>query len=157
RIRNLAGIIIIDLIDMLEEEHRREVMTRLKKAFTRDRVKTNILELTELGLVQMTRQRNRATLESRLKDACPYCSGDGHVLRAEIVAARLYRDILDKSAKAKGELLLVSANPDVARLLLETREASLKELEARQGKRIFVRAEEGMHREKYRIEEAPGQ
>ncbi|MBI2943695.1 MAG: Rne/Rng family ribonuclease [Candidatus Wallbacteria bacterium] len=157
RIRNLAGIIIIDLIDMQLEEHKREVMARLKRAFSRDRVKTNILELTELGLVQMTRQRNRATLASRLKDACPYCDGEGHVLRAEVVAARLYRDILEKSGKAKGQLLLVSANPDVARLLLETREASLRELEARQGKRIFVRAEEDMHRQEYRIEDAPGQ
>ncbi len=156
RIRNLAGIIIVDLIDMIVEEHKQEVMSRFKKAFARDRVKTNILELTQLGLVQMTRQRNRATLANRLKDECPYCGGDGRVLRPEVVAARLYREILDRSERAKGALLLVSASPDVARLLLETREASLKELEARQGKRIFVRAEEDMHRERYRIEEAPG-
>ncbi|MBI4872386.1 MAG: Rne/Rng family ribonuclease [Candidatus Riflebacteria bacterium] len=157
RLRNLAGIIIIDLIDMQVEEHKREVMARLKKAFARDRSKTNILELTELGLVQMTRQRHRGTLASVMKDVCPYCSGEGRVLRADIVAARLFREIVEKMARAKGDLLLVSAHPDVARLLLETREAALRELEARQGKRIFVRAEEGLHREQYRVEDGSGQ
>jgi ribonuclease G len=154
RLRNLAGIIILDLIDMQREDHKREVMSRIKKGFSRDRAKTNILELTELGLVQMTRQRNRGTLASYMKDHCPYCSGEGRVLRPDIVAARLYREILEKAPRAKGDLLLVSAHPDIAQLLVQTREASLRELEARQGKRIFVRAEEGMHREQYRIEDA---
>ena len=151
RLRNLAGIIVIDFIDMVEEDHKSVVVEKLKAAFRRDRIKNNILEITELGLVQMTRQRHRPSLSTKMKESCPYCSGSGKVLSREYMGSKLFRGIQDACQKESSEVLLVSAHPRVARLLLETRRKSLNELEEKFGKRIYIRGEAGYHQEQFKV------
>ena len=151
RLRNLAGIIVIDFIDMEDEEHRRIVVEELKHAFRRDRIKTNILELTELGLVQMTRQRHRPSLSTKMKESCPYCSGTGKVLSREFMGSKLFREIQKACQSESSQVLLVSAHPRVARLLLETHRKTLNDLEERFGKKIYVRGELGFHQEQFKV------
>jgi ribonuclease G len=151
RLRNLAGIIVIDFIDMIDEDHKQIVVEKLKVAFKRDRIKNNILEITELGLVQMTRQRHRPSLSTKMKEPCPYCSGAGKVLSREYMGSKLFREIQDACRKVRTEVLLVSAHPRVARLLLETRRKSLNELEERFNKKIYIRGEAGYHQEQFKV------
>ena len=85
RLRNLGGIIIIDFIDMQELAHREEVMKSLEKMLERDHAKTKITQVSELGLVEMTRKRTRESLEHLLCESCPTCEGRGYVKTAETV------------------------------------------------------------------------
>lgn len=153
RLRNLAGIIVIDFIDMTDEEHRKRVVERLREAFRRDRIRTNILDLTALGLVEMTRQRHRTTLSTRLKEMCPYCKGEGRILAADYLTSRIFREVQRVCATSGAEAIYVSAHPTVARHILEGRQQSIPELETRYRKKIFVRGEPEYHRETFRVEE----
>ena len=93
RLRNVGGIIIVDFIDMAEETHRREVLNAFREHSSRDRTRSKILELSELGLVEMTRQRQRGSLVSRLSRPCPYCRGRGQILDFEVIGVRLAREL----------------------------------------------------------------
>ena len=94
RLRNLGGIIIIDFIDMEDEEHRRQVLRTLEKQLERDHAKTNIIGITELGLVQMTRKRTRESLVQILCEPCPCCQGRGMLKTAETTCYEIFREIL---------------------------------------------------------------
>lgn len=155
RLRNLAGILVIDFIDMTEEDHRKQVVDRLRDAFKRDRIRTNILELSGLGLVQMTRQRHRTTLSTRLKEMCPYCKGEGRILAADYLTSRIFREVQRVCATAASEAIYVSAHPTVARHIMEGRHQSIPQLETRYRKKIFVRGEPEYHRETFRVEDRP--
>ena len=94
RLRNLGGIIIIDFIDMQEAHHREQVMNQFEKMLERDHAKTKITQVSELGLVEMTRKRTRESLEHLLCESCPTCQGRGYVKTAETVCYEIFRDIL---------------------------------------------------------------
>ncbi|MBI4860953.1 MAG: Rne/Rng family ribonuclease [Candidatus Riflebacteria bacterium] len=155
RLRNLAGIIVIDFIDMIDESHKRKVMERLRDSFRRDRARTNILELTALGLVQMTRQRNRGTLNSRLKEPCPYCRGEGKILSADYLTGKVFREIQRVAARARSETLTVLAHPSIVRQLQGPRRHALHELESVLKKRVCVSAEGELHREQFKVHDGP--
>src|SRR5690606_7356617 len=94
RLRNLGGIIIIDFIDMVEEEHKRQVLRALEKALERDHAKTQISGVSALGLVEMTRKRTRESLEHILCEPCPTCLGRGSLKTAETVCYEIFREIM---------------------------------------------------------------
>ena len=94
RLRNLGGIIIIDFIDMQEAQHREEVMSQFERMLERDHAKTKITQVSELGLVEMTRKRTRESLEHLLCESCPTCQGRGYVKTAETVCYEIFREIL---------------------------------------------------------------
>src|SRR5690606_1888247 len=110
RLRNLGGIIIIDFIDMEDEEHRRQVLRTLERQLERDHARTNIIGITELGLVQMTRKRTRESLEQILCEPCPSCSGRGIQKTAESVCYEIFREILREARayQAGGYMVLAS-------------------------------------------------
>lgn len=98
RLRNLGGIIIIDFIDMMSEEHRKRVLTSLEGALNKDRVKTNINGFTQLGLVEMTRKRTRESIEHVLCSSCPTCEGRGSVKTVDTVCYEILRDHQSESS-----------------------------------------------------------
>ncbi len=119
RLRNLGGIIIIDFIDMQEATHREEVMNQFQKMLERDHAKTKITQVSELGLVEMTRKRTRESLEHLLCESCPTCQGRGYVKTAETVCYEIFREILRYARAFESQSgFTVVAHPSVIDRLL---------------------------------------
>lgn len=130
RLRNLGGIIIIDFIDMQEAEHRAEVMRILEKMLERDHAKTKITQVSELGLVEMTRKRTRESLEHLLCESCPTCQGRGYVRTAETVCYEIFREILRYARAYESQrAYTVVAHPSVIDRLLTTEASAVADLE----------------------------
>lgn len=121
RLRNLGGIIIIDFIDMEEDEHRSQVLRSLEKMLARDHAKTKITQVSELGLVEMTRKRTRESLEHLLCETCPSCQGRGSVKSAETVCYEIFREILREARAydAANGFMVVAGQRVIDRLLGE--------------------------------------
>lgn len=151
RLRDIGGIIIIDLIDMDSEEHRRQVLELLTEKAKEDRTKSHILGLTGLGLVEMTRKKARQGLDAVLQQTCPYCGGRGKVLTADVVSARTERQLRTFLDGLDAEAVLVEAHQSVAGLLIGPGGSYLRRLEEETGKAIFIRGSDTIHIEKYRI------
>ena len=141
RLRNLGGIIIIDFIDMTQEEHKRQVMRSLERALEKDHAKTQVCEVSPLGLVEMTRKRTRESLGHILCEPCPTCSGRGTIRTAETVCYELFREILREARQFETSELLVLASQEVVDLLLDEESTSLAELEEFIGKTIKLQVE----------------
>ncbi len=141
RLRNLGGIIIIDFIDMNEEAHRRQVLEALTTALEGDHVRAQVAEVSQLGLVQMTRKRTRESLEHLLCEPCPTCEGRGHVKSPETVCYEIFREILRQHAQFSFKELVILAHQEVIELLLDEESANIAELEERTGKSIRLQVE----------------
>jgi len=141
RLRNLGGIIIIDFIDMVEEDHKRQVLAALEKNLQRDRAKSHISEVSSLGLVQMTRKRTRESLEHVLCAPCPACQGRGSLKTPETVCYEIFRELLREARQFDVQQYLVLASQEVVDVLLDEEATSLAELEAFIGKPIKLQVE----------------
>ncbi len=151
RLRNLGGIIIIDFIDMIEEEHKRQVLRALEKCLARDHAKTQISEVSSLGLVEMTRKRTRESLEHILCEPCPCCGGRGSIKTAQTTCYEIFREILRESRQFEVKTFLVLASPEVVDRLLDEESAHLAELEEFIGRPIKLQAEALYTQEQYDI------
>ena len=103
RLRNIGGLVILDLIDMKSRKHQREVYRALKDALRRDRARTNVLEISELGLLEMSRQRQDQSILSQLTSVCPYCQGHGLVKSPMAVSIEIQRHLIALLKKAEAE------------------------------------------------------
>ena len=142
RLRNLGGIIIIDFIDMREAEHREQVMRTLNRALERDPVRTSVTELSELGLVEMTRKRTRESLGHVMCEPCQVCGGRGAIKTAETVCLEVFREIMRSGRQFEADKLLVLASPAVVDLVLDEHSTTVAELEELIGKSIRFQREE---------------
>lgn len=128
RLRNMGGIIILDFIDMYNEDNKRQVLRILEKGLQQDRVKCRITEISELGLVEMTRKRSYETLANRLCELCPTCDGKGIIRTAETICYEIFREIQRKYKDFdRHDCLIMAAQPIIDRLLDEDA-ASVNEL-----------------------------
>ena len=141
RLRNLGGIIIIDFIDMEQESHQSQVLDALQTALSTDHARTQITQVSPLGLVEMTRKRTRESLEHILCESCPTCRGTGYVKTAETVCYEIFREVLRQHRQFSFEELMILAHQDVVELLLDQESASLAELEELVGKPIRLQVE----------------
>jgi ribonuclease G len=141
RLRNLGGIIILDFIDMLDTEHREQVMVALEKSLELDRSKSHICDVSDLGLVEMTRKRTRESLEHVMCEACPTCDGRGSVKTAETVCYEIFRDLIREARQFDAQKYLVLASQEVVDLLLDEESTSVAELEEFIGKPINFQVE----------------
>lgn len=139
RLRNIGGIILIDFIDMDDFKHREEVLNFLTEEVKKDRTKTTVLGLTKLGLVEMTRKKDRPSLDSLMQKHCPVCEGRGRVLGEEALVLRAQREIERNAVNVQAQALLVGLHPTVAGYLIGPSGAYLKRLEARTGKYIYIK------------------
>lgn len=151
RMRNLGGIIIVDFIDMQNGEHRRQLLRMFEKALSRDRTKTAISGVTELGLVQTTRKRTSESLSHILCESCPTCAGVGSIKSLETVSYEVLRDILRVARAYKCEQLRVLACAAVIERLLGEGSAQVADLEKFIGCPIQFRAEDLFAREQFDI------
>ena len=103
RLRNIGGLVVLDLIDMKSRKHQKQVYRALKDALKRDRARTNVLEISELGLLEMSRQRQDRSILSMLTSKCPYCSGHGLVKSPMSVSIELQRKLVSLLRKAEAD------------------------------------------------------
>lgn len=151
RLRNLGGIVIIDFIDMTEEQHRRQVLDALESALASDHARTQITQVSPLGLVEMTRKRTRESLEHILCEPCPTCHGTGYLKTAETVCYEVFREVLRQHRQFSFEELVVLAHVDVIERLLDEESNSLAELEEFTGKPIRLQTESGYARDRFDV------
>ncbi len=141
RLRNLGGIIIIDFIDMIEEDHKTQVRRALEKALMPDHAKTVISEISLLGLVEMTRKRTRESLEHMLCETCSTCQGRGSVKTAETICYEIFRDILRQAQAYDANGYLVLASQEVVDKMLDEESSSVAEIEDQIGTSITFQVE----------------
>jgi ribonuclease G len=151
RLRNCGGIIIIDFIDMEKEENRAIVYNALLEALKKDRAKTNVLPISGLGLVEMTRKRTRDTLARIMCEPCPYCEGSGRVKSTLTVCYELIRELNRVLSKSKGTKVFIYAHPEVTATLTSEDFDLIETLEEAHGKAIQIRSENNYHIEQYEI------
>ena len=151
RVRNLGGIIIIDFIDMADADHRSQVQRTLEKAMQLDPARNQITGVSDLGLVEMTRKRNRESLEHMLCEECVVCQGRGVLKTAETVCYEIFREIMRDARAYENETLMVLAAQSVVDRLLDEESANLADLEEFIGKTINFRAEPGYSQEHFDI------
>lgn len=153
RLRNIGGIIIIDFIDMEREGDREKVYQALEEAIRKDRQKTNIFKISDLGLVEMTRKRTRENLTRILGETCPYCEGGGLIKSKNTVCYDIFREIERTSSELGGHSILVEANPEIVNLLYEEERLGVEELEQKLKKKIVIKGKPGFHQEQFNIVE----
>lgn len=154
RLRNIGGIIIIDFIDMKKEQHREKVMVQMNDAMKKDKSQVNILPLTELGLIQMTRKRIRRNLTRTLCEPCFYCNGDGHLLSGKSICHKIYRDLVTEAGDIMGNRFTVKVHPEIAQLLHGREKHLVSSLEKQFSKPIAIYPEPHYHLEEYHIFES---
>lgn len=151
RLRNIGGIIIVDFIDMDFLEHREAVLERLKDAVKKDRIKTMVIGMTALGLVEITRKKTISMVDKVFLQTCPYCEGDSYVYSEEFVIMKLRGDLYKHFKGDDSESVVINVNPSVfAKLfVLRTLEQDCQTVWA--DKRIYIVPDESMHIESYKI------
>lgn len=151
RLRNLAGIIVIDFIDMDHEEDRQEVLHAFEEELERDKVKANVLGFTALGLLEVTRKKVRPSLQEQLQQACPECDGTRYVDSLETMAFRIERKILAQVQQMTDEAFLFAVHPQLASVLIGPGGANLQALEEYAGKNIYIKGQEGLEKTDLRL------
>lgn len=155
RLRKIGGIVIVDFIDMSQEAHRNEVLQALEEEIRKDKTKTNILGITQLGLVEMTRKKVSPSLSEVLQKPCPYCEGRGKVLSEETLGINYKNQIYNVARQTTAQTILVEANPVVAARLIGSGGASLRDLESKTGKSLYIRGSTSHHIESITIRPLP--
>ena len=151
RLRNQGGLIIIDFIDMEKEANREKVSHALQEQLNRDRAKTNILKISELGLVEMTRKRTRESISRVLSEPCPYCEGKGYVKSKTSICGEIFREIKKEARDGDRTSLILHVHPDIADLLYEEERAGIEYLEKAFGAAITIRDNSTFHIEQFEI------
>jgi len=151
RLRDLGGIIIIDFIDMERFEHRDQVFKALKRVLADDKARTNVLEISELGLVEMTRKRVRQSLQSLFCAPCPTCKGSGVVKSDATLAAEVFRKIQAGAHEGEPREVVVRVHPEMAHHLESTQRDGLERLQALIGRKVVVQGVSSYHREQYEL------
>ena len=151
RLRNIGGLIVIDFIDMAKPKNREKVYKALDEALKTDKKKTNILKVSELGIVEMTRKRTRENLTQVLTDLCPICDGRGYINSSRTICYHIFREIIRGAENRAGNKVTVMVNPEVAGLLYDEERGAVEELEESLGKRIVIRVVEDLDVEEYDI------
>jgi ribonuclease G len=150
-LRNIGGIIIIDFIDMEKEENRKKLFSVFQEAMCKDRAKCTILEVSELGLIQMTRKRVRESLERILCDTCPYCDGKGFIKSPTTVCYEIFMELRRIGLTQKNHKIMISANPQVADLIYDDEREGIEAIEKENGFKIIVKADKNFHQEYYEV------
>jgi len=155
RLRNMGGLIVLDFIDMKSRRDQQSVYQRVKEGLRRDKAKTHILPISQLGLMEMTRQRHTESVRSAVYDDCPYCKGRGKVKSVVTMSVEIQRklqEILKKRERDESDFQLrIVVHPTVLDRLRTEDEKHLIEMEKRYFGKLSFRADTGMHAEQFKI------
>jgi len=153
RLRDIGGIIIIDFIDMDKETNRHKVYNALKEALKKDKSKTHVLPMSEMGLIQMTRKRVRESLTRKMCEPCFYCEGEGYLISKQTICYNIFREILREAVDMRGEKITLKVNPEIAELLHDEESGIIENLEKTIGKRIIIYPNNEFHMEEIDVQE----
>jgi len=148
RLRNIGGLIIIDFIEIKQKKHRDKVMNILHQQSLRDKAKIDLLPITKLGLVEMSRQRRRESIINTLCQPCPYCEGSGLVFSEKTMFIKIKKEILRAATQTGDKSLNIFMNPRVAPLFDEKRIERISKIT---GKMIKIRPDYKLHVEEFKI------
>jgi ribonuclease G len=151
RLRDIGGIIIIDFIDMEKKSNQEKVFNALKEALMKDRSKTHVLPISEMGLIQMTRKRIRKPLTRILCEPCFYCDGEGYLISRQTICYNIYREILRESRDMMGVKVSLRVNPEIAELLHGEENHLIVSLERIIGKQIVIYPNSQLHMEEFDV------
>jgi len=156
RLRNIGGLIIADFIDMKSRKDQQSVFNLMKERLKRDKARTHVLAISQLGLMEMTRQRAQESLSDTIYENCPYCGGRGVVKTTMSTSVELHRTLNTVMRRYQDSIhdIRVILNPDVLKRLKEEDEELLVELERRYAGRLMFRADPTFHHEKFVITDA---
>ena len=153
RLRDLSGIIVVDLIDMAEGENQERVFAALQRELRKDRAKHQVLNLSDFGLVEITRKRSRENLSRVLTRPCPECGGSGRILSLSTICLKLRREILRRGSQLDDRKLIVQVHPEVSWMLETDHHDILEELRDVLGDQLAIEHDERLHHEQYNIVE----
>ncbi len=156
RLRNSGGLIVVDFIDMRQRKDQQAVYRAMKERLKRDKAKTQVLQISSVGLLEMTRQRLNESLRDALYEPCTYCEGRGRIKTTLTMSAEIQRRLNTTILKKQGEVgdLIVIVNSDVLNRFREADSKILVELERTHTGRLIFRSDPNMHREKFLIVDA---
>ena len=151
RLRDLGGLIVVDFIDMERADHREQVSRAVQRALAEDKARTNVLPISELGLVEMTRKRARQDLEAVFHAACPTCRGSGKIKSDATLAAEIFRKVQATAGGPEGQEVVVRVHPELAHHLETVERDALGRLETLVAAPVAVQAAAGLSREEYEV------
>jgi ribonuclease G len=151
RLRDLGGIIVLDLIDMEEKKNRQKVFQAVEQEFRKDRAPSKTLQVSDFGLVIVTRKRVKQSLERTLTEPCPYCSGTGLIKSSATICHEILAEFTKIAGELNGHGVLLRVNPDIARALKDDERAVLKDLENRLGRTITIKPDPHLHHEQFDV------
>jgi ribonuclease G len=151
RLRDLGGIIVLDLIDMEEKKNRQKVLQAVELELKKDRSPSKALQVADFGLIIITRKRVKQSLERVLTEPCPYCSGTGVIKSTSTICYEILAELKKVGPDLNGQRLLLRVNPDIARALKEEESAVLKDLRQSIGKDVTVKADVQLHHEQFDV------
>ncbi len=156
RLRNVGGLVVLDFIDMRTQSDRDELFRYMKKLVKNDRAKTQVLPLSKLGLMEMTRQREHESILDQVYDPCPYCHGSGLVKSALTMSAEIQRELSSamRDKKYRGKALRVYMHPEVLNRLRNEDAELLSDLESKYKNELSFRADPELHYEQFRLTDA---
>jgi ribonuclease G len=151
RLRDLGGIIVLDLIDMEDKKNRQKVYQAVELELKKDRSPSKALQVSDFGLVIITRKRVKQSLERVLTEPCPYCSGTGVIKSSSTICYEILSEVKKVGPDLNGHRLLLRVNPDIARALKEEESAVLRDLKQSIGKDVTVKADIQLHHEQFDV------
>ena len=153
RLRNIGGLIVIDFIDMEKAENRQRVFAALTEALSKDKAKTNVLPMSELGLIEMTRKRTRENLGRFLTEPCQYCEGRGVIKSKKTISYEIFRDLEREPlpVSENDDKVYIQVNPEIANVIKEDEQQSIMSLEKKIKRRIIIISQKDFHMEQYTI------
>ncbi len=151
RLRNIGGMVIVDFIDMDTQNDRDKVLQALIEALKKDKARCNVVKISELGLVEMTRQRTKESLERMMCEPCFYCDGKGTLKSRLSVAYEIFRDLLNRGSLLFEPNIVVHAHPEVVDLIYGSEHENLENIEKKLNKHITVKPRGSFHQEQFDI------
>jgi len=149
RLRDLGGIIVLDFIDMEEKKNRQKVAQAVEQELRKDRAPSKAVQVSDFGLIIITRKRVKSSLERQLTEPCPYCSGTGTIKTSATICYDILTEVKKVSADLDGYSLVLRVNPEIARALKDESRSVFRELEATVGRPVTVRSDEQLHHEQF--------
>jgi ribonuclease E len=152
RLRDLSGLIVVDFIDMEENRNQHAVERRMKDAMRNDRARIQIGSISHFGLLEMSRQRLRLSINESISNLCPHCEGTGRVRSIDTAALQLLRSIEEEAQKGKMDELHITAHRDVVLFILNHKRSAIAEIEARFGIMVILLSDDSLIAPEYKVD-----